>query len=72
MANYDEFMNELYDSLEYREWLEERDAEAIAHMEEDFSEEGEEAEDFDTEEYADFMSELIAMATARVADEGMF
>ena len=71
MANYDELMNELYESPEYREWCEERNAEFIAHMEENFAE-VEEVEEFDFEEYADYMGELIAMATARTCDEGMF
>ena len=68
MENITALMNELYETPEYQEWNAERDAEAIAHMEEDFAEE----EEFDFEEYADYMGELIAMATARVCDEGMF
>ena len=68
--NINELMNELYETPEYQEWCAERDAECIAHMEEDFAE-VDEGEEFDFEEYADYMGELIAMATARVCDEGM-
>ena len=57
---------DLLNSPEYREWLQERHNEAIAYMEEDFAEIDED------EEYADYMGELIAMATARDCDEGMF
>ena len=62
---------DLVNSPEYREWLQERNNEALAHMEEDFAE-IDEGEEFDFEEYADYMGELIAMATARDCDEGMF
>lgn len=71
MANFDELMNELSDTPEYQEWSDERTAELIAHMEEDFAE-IDELEELDFEKYADYMSELIAMATARDCDEGMF
>lgn len=69
--NINELMDELYNTPDYQEWCAERDAECIAHMEEDFAEVDED-EEFDFEEYADYMSELIAMATARDCDEGMF
>ena len=71
MENITELMNELYETPEYQEWNAERNEELIAHMEEDFTE-VDEGEEFDFEEYADYMSELIAMATARDCDEGMF
>lgn len=71
MENITALMNELYETPEYQEWNAERNAELIAHMEEDFAEVDED-EEFDFEEYADYMGELIAMATARVCDEGMF
>jgi hypothetical protein len=73
MANYDELMNELYESPEYQTWCDERNAELIAHMEEDFAEEGGEGEDPDMEEYTAFflgMAELVAMNTAHIADRG--
>lgn len=70
--NINALMDELYDTPEYQEWDAERDAELIAHMEEDFAEDNEDEEEFDYIEYCDYMSELIAMATARDCDEGMF
>lgn len=61
MMDNNELMNELSTASEYQEWLAERDAEAMEH----------EVEEFDYIEYCDYMSELIAMATARDCDEFM-
>ena len=69
MENINELMNELYETPEYREWLAERDTEAMEHEVAEY-----EADEIDMEEYEAFflgMAQMIAEATARDCDEYM-
>ena len=67
-----EMMNELANTPEFREWLADREAEAIEHeiAEIDGEMYTDEPDEFDYIQYAEYMNSLIAEVTARIADDG--
>ena len=67
-----EMMNELANAPEFREWLAEREAEAIEHEVAEIDGEmyTDEPDEFDYIQYTEYMGYLIAEATARIADDG--